>query len=450
MRNLLDFLRLDDLPRRSRPSYRVELRHMLLWGIFAGLVDGNTSSIVAAKTFGGSELLVAFVWASPLLAHLLSLGWSILARGRPRVRMYRWLAIGAAASVASIVLTPANGGVWAGWLFAAQVALARIFVSGIVNVRTAIWQANYPQTHRAHAAGKLQTLSFTSLLITSATIGALFDHDPNWYRWVYPSIALVGLASLWPLRRLRIRGERRALAQAALPARAGAAPQGGLLAGLSESWSILRSDRRYARYCSAQYLLGSASFMVDPVLTAIVTTQLQFGYLASSVLLDHLPIALQLATIRIWARYFDRVGVLKFRVLNSAVWIGAAGFVFFGMLLHGWGAATLLVVAMLAISRVCKGIAIGGGAIAWNLGHLQFAPAHQAELYMGIHVALTGLRGMIMPFVGTAAYALLGAPAFGLAACMSAGAMLLFRRLAADVHEQPPISEAIGETEAVD
>ncbi|MFO0839467.1 MAG: hypothetical protein U1D55_13205 [Phycisphaerae bacterium] len=456
MLRLLDFLRIDDLPPRCRPNYLVELRHMALWGIFAGLVDGNTSSIVVAKTFGGSSLLVTIVWTSPLLAHLLSLIWSVLSRGRPRVAMYRWLALGAVASVLSVALTPSHAGPWAAWLFALQITSARIFVSGIVNVRSSIWQANYPQTHRARAAGKLQTLGFIALLITSATIGSLFDRNADYYVYIYPIIAVIGGISLLPLRRLRIRGERATHARARANAETARAGDKSLVAGLAEAWSILRNDKPFARYCSAQYLLGSASFMVEPVFTVFVTKGLKLSYLFTSVLLDHVPVILQLSTIRLWARYFDRVGVLRFRVVNGALWTTSAALACLGLMAHSAFAPTALVIALLALSRAAKGVGVGGGAIAWNLGHLQFAPPHQAELYMGIHVALTGLRGIIMPFVGMGCYTLLGWPSLGLATAVAASAALLFRRLANELPAYPQpvaapaLDTATAESEGID
>ena len=40
------------------------------------------------------------------------------------------------------------------------------------------------------------------------------------------------------------------------------------------------------------------------------------------------------------------------------------------------------------------GVARGGGSLAWQLGHNDFARADQLSAYMGIHVTLTGVRGL--------------------------------------------------------
>ncbi|MGH6960634.1 MAG: hypothetical protein ACREE7_09140, partial [Dongiaceae bacterium] len=136
--------------------------------------------------------------------------------------------------------------------------------------------------------------------------------------------------------------------------------------------------------------------------------------------------------IRYWARLFDRVGVLRFRAIHSAVWFASIVLITVSMFLLEAGHALIIApaIALLIAGRIINGVGRGGGSIAWNLGHLHFAREHDAELYMGIHVALTGLRGIIMPFVGTAAYQFLGAGAFAIAVAFSAVSVVLYRRLA--------------------
>jgi hypothetical protein len=45
------------------------------------------------------------------------------------------------------------------------------------------------------------------------------------------------------------------------------------------------------------------------------------------------------------------------------------------------------------------GFSRGGGMLAWNLGHNDFADRHMVALYMGIHVTLTGVRGILAPYL---------------------------------------------------
>jgi hypothetical protein len=436
MRRIVDYLRADDLPLMTRPNYGRELRHMPLWAVVVGAIEGNIASIVVSNTFGGSSLLTTAVWAIPLLANVLNLFWGVMIRGRRRVPTFLFLAGCALVCIFSISLTP-SAWEWGGWCFAGQLAVTHFFMSGLITLRTGLWKVNYPQSHRAQIAGRLQSLQFTMTLMTGAALGLLFDRQAQYYRYVYPAVALMGLLSLLPLRRLRIRGEgrelrdlREHLARTNPPAENN--QQSGLWGGLNEAASILRQDRTFARYMFAQFLLGSANFIVDPVLINVLTKHLFVRmYFIPSLLMYQIPVVLLLITIRYWARFFDRVGVLRFRVYNSGLWIGAHMCITAAMLIIGSNgpAGLWIAVPLLVCGRVFNGTARGGGTIAWHLGHLHFAGQHQADLYMSIHVALTGLRALVMPLAGWLVHRQLGWGTFLVAVGLALIAHVLFRRL---------------------
>src|SRR5262245_5558847 len=406
MRLWLDFLRADDLPRMSRPIFLSERSHMALFGIFAGVIEGNTSAIVVAKTFHADSFLIPVVMATPMLANLLTLLWGAVLRGRPRQRVFMGLAAGAILSFASVGLVD-SGWSWAAWIFTLQLALSRIFLSGLITVRTSMWGVNYPTAQRAKITGRLQLLRFMMGLFAIAAVAQIFGANPEHYRWIYPLVGLIGLCSLLPIRGVRVRGEAAELKQLALERGDGRSPS--VIANLRQCAAILQRDRAFARYCTAMFFLGSSNFMIDPVITIVATQRLDYSYFWSSALLDLLPNLIMLFSIPFWARLFDRDGVVRFRVINSLIWTASAGFAAAGLALLGNAVVAWLAIALLWLSRVCNGLGRGGGSIAWNLGHLHFSSRSEADLYMGIHVGLTGVRGMVMPFVAWWLYEKIGA-----------------------------------------
>ena len=443
MQRVLDFLRTDDLPPLARGNYAAELRQMLLWGVVVGAVESSIASVVASKTFDAPELLTSVVFAIPILVNVLNVLWSVVIRGRRRVRVFVTLAACALIALCSIGLTPAAWQPWGAYAFAAQVALTHLFISGLITLRTTMWKVNYAQSHRARIAGRLQTLRMLLSLLTTALLSVLFDRNPEYYRFIYPLVALIGLASLWPASRIRMRGEKAELRHfRAHVARNHRSEDGrvSLWAGVRESVSILYNDRVFAKYMLAQFLLGSANFFTDPVLVNVLAKRLDFSYFGSTLLLFQIPIVVLLISIRFWARFFDRVGILRFRIHNSACWVGSYFFVTIATALLGMGgeAAVLAGIVVLVAGRIMNGLGRGGGAIAWNLGHLHFAREHQTELYMGIHVALTGLRGLLMPLLGWVANYYLGWGSFAIAMALALTAHVLFRRMAA-ADRQPPV-----------
>ncbi len=425
LRLVLDFLRSDDLPPHARVNFVRERLHYLLWSLVVGAVEGNLAGIVVTKTFGASQTLTTIVWSAPIVMMMLNVFWGVVIRGRRRLRLYMAVVLAACGLILSMAFASPEWHPWGGWLFAFQVAAAHFFVTGLVTLRSSMWKVNYPHRQRGQIVGRLQQIRFLFVPVSGIVVARIFDLDPQYYRYVYPAAAALGLISLLPLRRFDVR-EQDLLETNDL------APRRGLLAGLREAAGILAHDAAFRRYMIAQFTLGSANFFTDPVLLDVLARRLELGYLSANLLMAVIPGLCSWMAIRLWSPYFDRVGVLRFRVVNCVVWIAAYAFVTAAMVLVGAAPSGLLwlAIGILVIGRVLKGVAHGGGVIAWSIGHLHFADSSQMDLYMSIHVALTGLRALAMPFMGLLANRALGNASFAVAIGLSLAALLMFRKLA--------------------
>lgn len=447
MQRVFDFLRFDDIPLTTRPNYAAELAHITMWGVVAGAIDGYVAGIVAAKTFHASKAVTTLIWALPIMINLFNPLWGVLLRGRRRIPTFIILGTCGLLGVFSVAFLPQHHP-HAALIFACQIGFIHIWNSGMITLRTTMWRANYPQSHRARIAGRLQTVRLLLTLATVALLNLLFDWQAWAYQIVYPAIALIGTAALFPLRRIRVRGERRELEQA----RAATSESGrrGLRAGLGEVFGILRTDRVFAQYMLAQFLLGSANFFTEPLLLNALTQRFDFRYLDSALIATLIPAVVMLIAIRFWAPFFDRVGVLRFRIYNSLMWTLSYVGISIAMIVVAVGGLELLpiTVLILAVSRIFTGLGRSGGVIAWNIGHLHFARKEQTELYMGIHVGLTGLRALTMSFLGWACGELIGYYSFLVALALAVTAHGLFRRLASRQRLASPDSPAPASPQA--
>src|SRR5690606_477721 len=59
---------------------------------------------------------------------------------------------------------------------------------------------------------------------------------------------------------------------------------------------------------------------------------------------------------------------------------------------------------LLYVAATSQGAAMAGGMLAWQLGHHDFAPKERASEYMGVHVTLTGVRGLFGPVLAVSLY----------------------------------------------
>ena len=157
----MDLLGIRSLPFLTRKNYLHEFQHILFWSIPAGLVEGHFASIVVARTFLGSKLLITIATATVPASYLFSLIWGMLCVGRPKIRLMTMFIAGTALMLGSIAAIPntSSGAIW----FLLQMAAAQILFAGVVTVRSAVWKSNYPQQFRGQITARLQAIRFVTL-----------------------------------------------------------------------------------------------------------------------------------------------------------------------------------------------------------------------------------------------------------------------------------------------
>ena len=141
---------------------------------------------------------------------------------------------------------------------------------------------------------------------------------------------------------------------------------------------------------------GFGNMLMEAPLIFLITREMQASYTTSLMIVMVIPMVMSLVSLPLWAIYLDRVHVAQFRARQSVLWVVVQLFTFVGAILGS--------ITWLYVGRFIMGITRGGGTLAWQLGHNDFAPANQLSQYMGVHVTLTGLRGATAPFLGIFLY----------------------------------------------
>jgi hypothetical protein len=271
--------------------------------------------------------------------------------------------------------------------------LARLAIGAVVTVRSVVWTRNYPRAVRARITSRLTILAQGVMAATAALAGAVLDRQESALPWLYAVGAVIGLVGVWGYAGVRLREDAPSVAVGAAAIRA---PR-------LSSWRVLREDPLYARYLAWQFLLGISNMMVEPALVYAVSREMGAGYGTSMVLIVVLPTVLSVGTLPLWAGWVDRMHAAEFRSKHSWLWVIGQAVMGIGTLVGS--------LFWVGVGRVVFGIARGGGGLAWQLGHNDFARPDRAGLYMGIHATLTGLRGTFAPFLGMLLYVGAGATA---------------------------------------
>lgn len=380
------------LPFVARTLMPREIRVNALMAVALGAMEGGLVGVIVKNRFddvaepGVVNLCVALVTGAPALANLASLAYAALARGRDKTAWVAALMAVAASALLAIALMPVTAfGLVA--ITAAMIA-ARLAWSGVITLRSAIWRANFPRHVRARITGRIAVTYSLIMAAVAGLIGLSMDYHPDAWRALFPVAAVLGLIASWRYRRFTVRGHGRLLRQ-----EAEAGSEGG---GLREIINVLRHDYWYRRYMLVMFVFGSGNLMVIALLVVILSEQLGVPRFQQVLITTTLPLLGVAVFTPWWARHFDGAHILDYRARHSWMFVIAMGIFVIasatGQVLLFWAGALAL------------GAAFAGGKLGWNLGHNDFASDGQSTLYMGIHVSLTGLRGLLAPVAGVAVY----------------------------------------------
>jgi hypothetical protein len=404
------------LPRMALPSYRHELTATLFFAVALATIEGGVISVFARHTFEGVvdartlNLTVAALGAMSEVANILSFLWASLPARKSITAFINTLQVALLACVGAIALLPKSptGLV----LLVGLILAARLCWSGIITTRPMVWRQNYPPATRASIVGRLSGFQVIVVASVGMLLGWMLDHYQGAFRYALPVSVAIGLVAVWAYGKIRVRGGWKL--QRALES---GPPVLKPWMGPVVVWRVLTRDRRYAQFMLCMSVLGFGNLMVIPVLVITLKEQFGMGYFNSILITSSIQAVVQVAAIPFWARLLDRAHVVRFRSIHSWFFVAGAGVFTLGAALHS--------IPVLMAGALVQGVAYGGGVLAWNLGHVDFAPPTQTGQYMATHVTLNGVRGLIAPIFSVVCYELLKSAGFNASVWMLAAAFVV-------------------------
>ncbi len=381
------------LPFIARMLMPRELRVNALMAVVLGALEGGLLGVIVKARFGQVaepgvvNLAVAVVAGAPAFANLFSLTITALAHGRSKTRWVAGSMLLCSAAVFVMALAPTSSAGLVALMVA--VVIGRVAWSGVITLRAAIWRANFPRTVRARITGRIAVIGSLIIAASAGLIGLAMEFWPEAWRGLFVVAGLFGLAAAWRYRNFTTRGQGRMLRSETSAART----RPGALA---DALRILREDLWYRHYMLTMFVFGSGNLMVIALLVILLSEQFGVSKFQQVMITTTLPLLGVALLTPLWARRFDQVHILDYRAVHS--WMFVLALLLFTAGSIG-GQLWLFWLGALAI-----GAAFAGGQLGWNLGHNDFASDAQSTLYMGIHVTLTGVRGLVAPLAGVAVY----------------------------------------------
>jgi hypothetical protein len=420
------FIPARDASPSERDAFREHLRSSFWGGITGGIVI--LTDVILAKTLQAPGWQVTLLATLGPAANLFSFYWAGAVLGRQKAGSFLLAVILGRIPLALLLLWRTSACmIMVNFLFAVATAL-------LITATNAIYQTRYREDVRPLRFAVATSLQSAVAIVTTLLSGALLERHEGRFPWLFALAGITGVISAYHLYRMEAStGEKRdpiswmrigiaSLRRRVLPA-GGDPVSPSLGSSLRLAAKVFRENPQFARFERNFMVYGFAFLSVLPVLPLYIVRELSMNYNQLS------------ATKGLWSQ----IGV----VLLSPVLGIALGrlrpLLFTGrvFLLLALYPICLLVstipgipvrVTWVYAALFFYSIAMAGVNLSWTLGSMHFAGDQDASAFQGMHVALTGIRGLLAPSIGFAIYSLLGTAAifaFSSVLFLMAGVLML-------------------------
>ncbi len=349
-------------------------RYDLMRAPFNGILEAGwvTFGLVAAiRVFDAGETVKALIPAAGPAGFLLApVTLALLGRTNRRIGdVAFWICSVSAVLLAVAALAPTLA------IFVTALVMGQIAVNQQVPLVVEMYSRNYPATGRG--------ARLSSAIVASGLVGALFawgggrllDQDISHYPLIFAFMALAALSGGVMFRRIPtgpLREEARA--------------------PFFENVSLAWRDRLFGWILLSWMFMGLGNLITIPLRVEYLANP-DYGLNASNtqiaLITVVIPAAARIASTKFWGYCFDRFDFTWMRTVINILFL--LGMVFFFTTKNLW---------VICFGTALIGLALGGGNITWNLWVTKIAPPGQVSAYMSVHTALTGVRGLVAPFIG--------------------------------------------------
>jgi len=300
-------------------------------------------------------------------------------------------------------------------LFTSLITISQLLNSAMRMGQSSLYRVMYPRAQRGRVLGLLNFWTFLTMVPSVLATGWLMDKSHEIYRVLYPVAGLCGLIGCYFYSLLHVPEAK------ALPS-----SPSGFFSSVRGVERIIAQDRAYLLFQIAFFLSGSAFFMSTHVILLLVRKEFHYGAFELSLWLSVIPQLLLALGSPGWGRILDRIGLVRVRLLITLLMTGYLAS-YFGALVSG-------MTALIWLGSFLQGISNGGGQLTWALASSHFAPSPEdVPLYNGIHFVLNGVRGLVLPWVGSILFVLTGPWAVLAATLVSLGSVpFVVRTLSTD------------------
>lgn len=367
--------------KRTRTAYvATRVLDTPFWAIY------NMLPVIIYKDLDATPFQLAVIIALKPLVSLLSMYWSSSVNSRPD-RLISNIVVARILGYLPFFFFPFMSNPW---YFIAAFGFYMMLAVGIVPAWMEILKLNIPKQTREKVFSYTQAFGYMGGGLLPFALGFLLDGYFQSWRWLFPLASALALLSFFFQRRLIIPHTEPVQTH----------PQGLFLKPWKTAWKLLVERPDFRKFQIGSMIVGCGLMIIQPALPIYFVDNLHLTYTEIALAITLCKgIAFAVAS-PFWSKWMQKVDIYS---LSS--WIAGLGFLFPACLyLSQWE------LSWLWCGYFCYGIMQSGNELIWNMSGPMFAGDKDSSSYTSVNLLAVGLRGCIIPFLGSLCCALFGAP----------------------------------------
>jgi MFS family permease len=264
-------------------------------------------------------------------------------------------------------------------MFITGISLGFILFALQIPLMTQLYRANYPPAKRGRLYAITGIMRALGAAVFSWGGGWLLGWNLEAYPWLLWSFALMALLSGWLTY--------------GLPATPWEVLESGDRS-LWRSWRWVREDRDFRTLLISWMMMGVGNLVAFSLFVEFLANPAHGIALSAdrvALFTGVIPLLARLASSYHWGILFDRAPFFVVRITLNLITAVSILCFFLGDNEWWWGTGMAL-----------SGLSLAGGNLAWALFVTKLAPEHAVAEYMSVHTFLTGIRGVLAPFLAYA------------------------------------------------
>ncbi len=389
------------LSSNEQKTFYLHLAYSIIEGVVRGVLILN--EFVLIKSLEGSNYQIGFLLQFQHMVLILSVFMNEFLRRTVRKRkMLNSIAIATRVPLLAFAFFPAvsqNIPVIYHYIFLIVFLiyfLANPIVFPTINL---LLKNSYTHQNFGKYYSYAATVNKIVMLLATFGFGIWLDYDPYIFRWVYPSLGILGIASIVLLTRIDYTPKEQVSRQK-------------FWLSVKSSWgrmkNIILTQKPYRDFEIGFMFYGFAFMTSAAVLTIFFERELHLNYFSIATYKNAHNI-LAILLLPFFGKIIGQVDPRRFAVYTFA---SLMFFILFLGITYYWEdwvmIGRLKLYFSITIAYLFYGVFAATMPLLWNIGSAYFSENENAGDFQAIHLSLTGFRALFAPVAGVFVYELVG------------------------------------------